>query len=196
MLANIPRDNKIFSLHLRVALNPQVIRKTFPGRISSQPKECGVTLVTVTNEPVPRPSATFFAKHFFFSTSWKHRRVPIWLKTLNPKRYAAKYWYRKTGTCTHSRNGSEPNERDKNFFCIKWMQRCQFWCGYKIQIQVFNWQISPGLTQPVNWIAYTCHISLFWSSNTVSFDKPHMTSIYPSILVICPHFFHYRPVYD
>ena len=68
----------------------QVIRKNFQGRISLQPQECGVTLVTVTNEPVPRSSTTFSAfswgKHFFFSTSWKYQRVPIWLKTLNPKR--------------------------------------------------------------------------------------------------------------
>ena len=53
----------------------------------------------VTNEPVPRTSTTTFAfsqaKHFFFSTSWKYRRIPIWLKTLNPKGYAAKYLYRK-----------------------------------------------------------------------------------------------------
>ena len=44
----------------------------------------------VTNEPVPRPSTTFLAssqaKHFFFSTNWKYRRLPIWLKILNPKK--------------------------------------------------------------------------------------------------------------
>ena len=53
----------------------------------------------VTNEPVPRPLATSFAlsetKYFFFSISWKYRRVPIWLKTFNPKGYAAKYRYQK-----------------------------------------------------------------------------------------------------
>ena len=31
------------------------------------------------------------SKHFFFSTSGKYRRLPIWLKTLNLKGYAAKY---------------------------------------------------------------------------------------------------------
>ena len=36
-----------------------------------------------------------WTKHFFFSTSWKYRGVPIWFKNLNPKRYAAKYRYRK-----------------------------------------------------------------------------------------------------
>ena len=44
----------------------------------------------VTNEPVPRPSTTFLAssqaKHFFFSTNWKYRRLPIWLKILNPEK--------------------------------------------------------------------------------------------------------------
>ena len=35
------------------------------------------------------------AKHFFFSTSWKYRPLPIWLKTWNLKGYAAKYRYRK-----------------------------------------------------------------------------------------------------
>ena len=44
----------------------QVIRKTFSGRISPRTKDCGVTLITVTNEPVPRPSTTFFTKHFSF----------------------------------------------------------------------------------------------------------------------------------
>ena len=77
----------------------QVIRKNFPRRISPQPQECAARLVTVTNEPVPRPSTIFFAfsraKQFFFSTSWEYRRVPIWLKTLNPKWYATKYRYRK-----------------------------------------------------------------------------------------------------
>ena len=52
------------------------------------------------NEPVPRPSTTYFAfsraKHFFFSTSGKYRRLPLWLETFNPnKGYAAKYRYRK-----------------------------------------------------------------------------------------------------
>ena len=88
---------KVFSLRLLVASNPADYN--CPGRISPQPQECGARLVTVTNEPVPRPSSTSFAvskaKHFLFSTSWKYQRVPIWLKTLNPKGYAAKYRYRK-----------------------------------------------------------------------------------------------------
>ena len=29
------------------------------------------------------------------------------------------------------------------------------WCSYKIQIQIFNWQISTGLIQPVNRVAST-----------------------------------------
>ena len=78
----------------------QVIRKNFPGTISPQPQECWARLVTVTNEPFRRPSTSSFtfsqAKKFFFSTSWKCQRLPIWLKTLNPKGYAGKYWYRKS----------------------------------------------------------------------------------------------------
>ena len=61
----------------------------------------------------------------------------------------------KAWTCKHSRNENEPNAGNKNLFCIKWMQRCHFWCGYKIQIQIFNWQISPGLTKPINRVAST-----------------------------------------
>ena len=38
----------------------------------------------------------FSGKIFFFSTSWKYWRLPIWLKTLNPKGYAAKYRYQKS----------------------------------------------------------------------------------------------------
>ena len=77
----------------------QVIGKNFPGRISPQSQGGGARLVTVTNEPVSRPSSTSFAvsepKHFLFSTSWKYQRVPTWLKTLNPTEYASKYRYRK-----------------------------------------------------------------------------------------------------
>ena len=77
----------------------EVIRKNLPGKIFPQPQEFGARLVTVTNEPVLRPSSTYFAfsqaKHFFFSTSWEYRGLPIWLKTLNPKGYAEKYWSRK-----------------------------------------------------------------------------------------------------
>ena len=91
------RTLKIFSLRLHLALSPAGYRKKFRRRIFSQPQECWVRLVTVTNEPVPRRSTTLFpfsrAKHFFFSTSWKFWLVPIWLKTLNPKRHAAIYRY-------------------------------------------------------------------------------------------------------
>ena len=77
----------------------QVIRKNFPGRIFPQQQEFGARLIAVTNEPVPRllstPLAVSQANHFLFSTSWKYQRVPTWLKTLNPKRYAAKYRYQK-----------------------------------------------------------------------------------------------------
>ena len=94
------------------------MRKNFTGRVYPQPKECGARLVMVTNEPVPRPLATSFAlsqaKYFFFSISWKYRRVPIWLKTFNPKGYAAKYRYQKGELAKISQNA-----RSKNLFRIK-----------------------------------------------------------------------------
>ena len=67
---------KVFSLHLHVVSNPVGYLKYYSWRISSQPQECGVRLVTVTNELVLRPLTNFFpfspAKHFSFSTSWKY----------------------------------------------------------------------------------------------------------------------------
>ena len=88
---------KVFSLCLHVASNPADYQEKVSQKIFPQPQECGARLVAAMNEPVPRPSATFFAfsqaKHFFFLTSWKYQQVPIWLKTLNPEEYAAKYWY-------------------------------------------------------------------------------------------------------
>ena len=55
---------KVLSLRLRVAGVKlcKLLEKIFPGRISPQPQECGVTLVTVTNEPVLRPSTLYL--HF------------------------------------------------------------------------------------------------------------------------------------
>ena len=61
------------------------------------------------------------------------------------------------------------------------MQRCQFWCGYKIKIQIFNCQISPGLTQPVNQVASTTVLTevgiilnrYFGHSNLKIFKKQH-----------------------
>ena len=91
---------KVFSLGFYTGRQTlQVISKILSGRISPQPQQCEARLVTVTNEPVPRTSTTSFAfsqtKHCF-STSRKYRRLPTWLKTLNPKGRAAKYWYRKS----------------------------------------------------------------------------------------------------
>ena len=68
---------KVCSLCLQVASNPT---DYFRRRIFPQPPECGARLIAVTNQPVPRPSTTFFAcsqaNHFFFSTSWKYWRLP------------------------------------------------------------------------------------------------------------------------
>ena len=82
---------------------------------------------------------------------------------------------KKAWTCTSSRNGNEPNSRNKNFFRIKWMQRCSFWYGYKTQIQIANCQISRFLNQPVNRVVSTTafleyfltHTFLFWISFVV-----------------------------
>ena len=132
MLANRPRDTKSFltSTHFAYMWRQtlQIIRTNFPGRISPQTQDCGSRLVTVTNKPVPRSSITSFAfsqaKHCFFSTTWKYWQLPIWLKTLNPKGYAAKYRYRKGLGEYALMNGNEPNTRSKNLFCIKWKQQC------------------------------------------------------------------------
>ena len=107
---------KLFSLCLDVALNPALLerssRKNFP------PLECEAKLVTVMNQSVPRSPATFSgffqAKHFFFLTSWKYWRLPIWLTTLNPKGYTSKYRYRKglDVVCTYV-TGVKPNARKR-----------------------------------------------------------------------------------
>ena len=74
---------KVCPLCLQVVSNPAGY---FCGRIFPQPQACRVRLIMVTNQPVPRPSTTFFAcsqaNHFLFSTSWKYWRLPTWLKTL------------------------------------------------------------------------------------------------------------------
>ena len=101
----------------------------------------------VANQPVPRPSTAFFAcsqaNHFFFPTSWKYWRLPTWLETL-------KYRYRKGLRATHSQSRNKPNKWNKNFKLHDVIK-----CGYKIQNQIFNCQISPGLAQPVNRVAST-----------------------------------------
>ena len=60
---------KAVSLCLHVASNLALLEKKFYARIFRQPQECGARLVAVTNQPVPRPSTTFFAfsqaKYFF-----------------------------------------------------------------------------------------------------------------------------------
>ena len=113
----------------------------------------------MTNEPVPRPSTTFFAfswaKHFFFSTSWKYRRVPIWLKTLNPKRYAAKYRYRKGLDVYALAKRKWAKRKKQKPFPHKMNATVLILVCYKIQIQIFSCQISPGLTEPVDRVAST-----------------------------------------
>ena len=79
MLANIPKDAKSFLTWLLHAVSnctgyqKKFSREIFPVTTRNWPQEYGARLVTVTNEPVPRPSTTSFAfsmaKHFFFSTS-------------------------------------------------------------------------------------------------------------------------------
>ena len=102
----------------------------------------------MTNEPVPRPSTTFFAfswaKHFFFSTSWKYRRVSIWLKTLNLKRYPAKYQVQK-GFDVYAlakRKGAKrkkqtpfPHKMNTTVLILVWLQNSNL----DIQLSNFSW---------------------------------------------------------
>ena len=119
---SISWDTKSFLTSVIRGVKPCIIRKYFPARIFPQPQEWRARLVTLTNKAVPRPSVNSFAfsqaKHFFFSflknaggyrSGWKTLSVLL-LKRL--------------GRDTHLQNGNEPNARNKNFFCIKWMQQC------------------------------------------------------------------------
>ena len=157
MLANLPKDNKSFlTWLLHVASNTA----GYYRRVSLQPQECRARLVSMTNQPVPRPSTTSVAfsqgKLFFFSTSWKYWRLPIWLKTLNPIGYTAKYRYRKSlDLVRNSETGMSQTQEIKSFSAKTVCNSINFWGGYKIQIQIFNCQISPGLIQPVNRVAST-----------------------------------------
>ena len=74
MLANItPKDTSSLTWLLHVVSNPGGYQKKFPLNNSPQSQEWGARSVTVTNEPVSRPSAISFgllqAKDFFFSTN-------------------------------------------------------------------------------------------------------------------------------
>ena len=87
VLTNIPKDTKSFlTWLLHVASNSagyykNISRKDFPAttrvwsRISYGDEW---TSSQVSNHFLP----FFQAKQFFFSTSWKYRRLPIWFKTL------------------------------------------------------------------------------------------------------------------
>ena len=107
MLANIPKTLKVFSLGFcRWRQTLQVIRNKFRGRISPQPQECGARLITVMNEPVPRPSTTSFA----FSQA-KHFRKDMLLNIGIEKAWT---WY--ATHSMHQRNGDEPSARNINLF--------------------------------------------------------------------------------
>ena len=82
------------SICLHVASNP-CVEKNFPVRISPY-KNAEQDDESTSRKTTPSVLYSH-AKYFFFSTIWKYRRLLIWLKTLNPKRYAAKYPYRKDG---------------------------------------------------------------------------------------------------
>ena len=123
MLANIPRNTKRFLTTLTRGVKTCKLLEKISQKNFLQPQECGVTSVTVTDEPVPRPSTTFFvfswAKHFFFPISSKYQRVPIWLKFLNLKQMLQNIGNEKASTCTHLQNGNESNARNRNLFRIK-----------------------------------------------------------------------------
>ena len=101
MLANIPKDTKSFlTWLLYVASNPASYWKRF-----SRNKSPATTRVWskisygdewTSSQTFNHFLCIFRGKTCFFSTSWKYQRLPIWLKTLNPKGYAAKYQHRKS----------------------------------------------------------------------------------------------------
>ena len=93
MLPNVTKG-KVFSLGFyrwRQAL--QVIRKKSHGRISPQDYLRRRMNQSLGLQALP---SHFFTLNIFFLTSWKYRRLTIWLKTLNPKRHTAKHRYRKS----------------------------------------------------------------------------------------------------
>ena len=85
---------KVFSVCLHVASHPALLEK-FPTRIVPYKSvEQNQSLRQINQFPdQQRLSLLFQPKYFFFSTSWKYQWLPIWLRTLNPKRYTARYWY-------------------------------------------------------------------------------------------------------
>ena len=124
----------VFSLRLHMASNSagyekRFSRKTVPATTRVWSK-INWRWVTVTNEPVSRSSTTSLAfsqqniSSFQlvrniegYRSGWKLKIRKDRLQNIGIE----KAW---TCTCTHSRNGNEPNARNKKLFRIKWMQRC------------------------------------------------------------------------
>ena len=102
---------KVFSVcpHVAYLCIRKFLRKNFP------PKKRGAKLVTVINQPIARLPPTSYAyfetKIFFSSVIWTYRRLPIWLKFLNPARYKISILER-LGSGMHLQNGNDP-ERSK-----------------------------------------------------------------------------------
>ena len=102
---------KIFSLRLHAASHSAWLEK-FSCKSFPQQK-CGAKLVTVTNQSVPRPPTTSFV---FSQAKYFYRWLLIWLKTLNPKGYAAKCRYRKCLDVICLRNGNKPRRKKMKTF--------------------------------------------------------------------------------
>ena len=79
------------SLRWNLASKPTLLEKIFRQEFlrTHRTQECGARLIMVTHQPVQKPSTISFAfsqaKHFFFLTSWKYQRSPIWLKNSKAK---------------------------------------------------------------------------------------------------------------
>ena len=104
---------KVVPARLHVASHV-CIRKRFTSEICLT--KVWSKIIHGDNQPAPRPPTTSFSgkkfsgKTFFFSTSWKNWRFPIWLKNVNPKCYAVKY-HGKTRACMHMQTGMCLNTR-------------------------------------------------------------------------------------
>ena len=71
---------------------------------------------------------------------------------------------KRLGSGTHLRNRNQQNSQNKHFFHIKWF------CRYKIQIQIFSCQVSPGLAQPGNRAASTTEIPVVSDNSSSNFQ--------------------------
>ena len=82
---------RIFSLCSHLVSNPALLEKIFPQAFSRKVW----SKISYGDESTSSQTLNYFlcifsGKTFCFSTNWKYQRLPIWLKTFNPKGCAAK----------------------------------------------------------------------------------------------------------